>query len=132
VTCNCCSRAGPYRLSRIRPIMTISGLPMVCSYSIHCTKYISFPIKIPINGHYILNFLVCGCLNLPVFAIVANILMIIEFLQHIGPIEYSETLHVFCPLPRLTDQPSIFITSSRLHSIYINCPCGLLLTTESF
>ena len=40
-----------YRSSRIGPIMTTSGLPIVCSYSTHCTKYISFPIKISINGH---------------------------------------------------------------------------------
>ena len=36
--------------------MTIYGLPIVCVYSTHCTKYILFPIKIAINGHYILDF----------------------------------------------------------------------------
>ena len=41
------------------PIMTISGLPISCVYSPHCTKYIIFPIKISINDHYILDFLVC-------------------------------------------------------------------------
>ena len=41
----------PYRLSGIRPIMTISGLLIVCGYSTHCKNYILFPIKTSINGH---------------------------------------------------------------------------------
>ena len=40
-----------YRSSRIGPIMTTSGLPIVCGYSTHFTKYISFNIKFSINGH---------------------------------------------------------------------------------
>ena len=40
-----------YRSSRIGPNMTISGLPIVCGYSTHCTKYILFTIKISTNGH---------------------------------------------------------------------------------
>ena len=39
------------RLSRIGPIITISGLSIVCGYSTHCTKYISFPIKFSMNAH---------------------------------------------------------------------------------
>jgi hypothetical protein len=37
-----------YRSSRIVPVMT-SGLPIVCGYSTHCTKYISFTIKFLLN-----------------------------------------------------------------------------------
>ena len=40
-----------YRSSRIGPIMTTSGLTIVCGYNTHFTKYISFTIKISINGH---------------------------------------------------------------------------------
>ena len=39
--------------------MTISALPIACVYSTHCTKYILFPIKISMNGNYILEFPVC-------------------------------------------------------------------------
>ena len=50
-----------YRSSRIGPITTTFGLPIVCDYSTHCPKYISFTIKISINGHWILDFSVCSC-----------------------------------------------------------------------
>ena len=56
-TTKCCHRRR-CRLYIIRPIMTISALPSACVYSTHCTKYIVFPIKISINGDYILDFLV--------------------------------------------------------------------------
>ena len=38
-----------YRSSRIGHIMTTSGLPIVCGYSTHCTKYISFPTNCLLN-----------------------------------------------------------------------------------
>ena len=43
-------------------LQPFSGLPIVCVYSTHCTKYLLFSIKIFISGHYIFD-LMCNLVH---------------------------------------------------------------------